>query len=451
MQRLSKKDLLLVSFMVFSLFFGAGNLIFPPYLGQSAGTNFWQAMSGFIISAVGLPILGVVAVAKSDGLHHLAKRVHPIFALIFTLLIYLSIGPFLGIPRNGSLAFEMGVAPFLPTEWQQNSWILLLYTLVYFLIAFWLCLNPDKLSDRFGKVLTPSLLILLAGIFIYSLFKPMGSFDSPIESYVQTPYFNGFLDGYLTMDTIAALNFGIVISVTLKQKGIKEKKSLIATTVYAGLIAGAILVSIYVLLGYLGAASSHMFGVAENGAQTLTNVVLYLFGKPGVILLGLVFSLACLTTSVGLITSCSQYFATLVPRVSYKMWVTVLALISMFFANMGLSGILSISVPVLSAIYPLAITLIVLSFANDVLKGDSIVYVCSMLFVGIISITDACGQVGFHSLAFDNLLRYLPMHAEGLGWIIPGVVGALLGYVISFSKKKKGSTAPQLIEKNDSC
>ncbi|RAP30646.1 hypothetical protein C2W64_01842 [Brevibacillus laterosporus] len=441
MQRLSKKDLLLVSFMVFSLFFGAGNLIFPPYLGQSAGTNFWQAMSGFIISAVGLPILGVVAVAKSDGLHHLAKRVHPIFALIFTLLIYLSIGPFLGIPRNGSLAFEMGVAPFLPTEWQQNSWILLLYTLVYFLIAFWLCLNPDKLSDRFGKVLTPSLLILLAGIFIYSLFKPMGSFDSPIESYVQTPYFNGFLDGYLTMDTIAALNFGIVISVTLKQKGIKEKKSLIATTVYAGLIAGAILVSIYVLLGYLGAASSHMFGVAENGAQTLTNVVLYLFGKPGVILLGLVFSLACLTTSVGLITSCSQYFATLVPRVSYKMWVTVLALISMFFANMGLSGILSISVPVLSAIYPLAITLIVLSFANDVLKGDSIVYVCSMLFVGIISITDAFGQVGFHSLAFDNLLRYLPMHAEGLGWIIPGIVGALLGYVISFSKKKKGSTA----------
>ncbi|AIG26152.1 branched-chain amino acid transport system II carrier protein [Brevibacillus laterosporus] len=446
MQRLSRKDLLLVSFMMFSLFFGAGNLIFPPFLGQSAGTNFWQAMSGFIISAVGLPILGVVAVAKSDGLHNLAKRVHPVFAFIFTLLIYLSIGPFLGIPRNGSLAFEMGVAPFLPVEWQQTSWVLFLYTLVYFSIAFWLCLNPAKLSDRFGKVLTPSLLILLTGIFIYSLFKPLGFFTSPIESYIQTPYFNGFLDGYLTMDTIAALNFGIVISVTLKQKGIKEKKSLIATTVYAGLIAGAILVSIYVLLGYLGAASTSMFGVTENGAQTLTNVVLYLFGKPGVILLGLVFSLACLTTSVGLITSCSQYFTSLVPRVSYKMWVSILALTSMFFANMGLSGILSISVPILSAIYPLAIALIVLSFTNDLLKGDSIVYTCSMLLVGIVSVADALGQVGIHSLAVDRVLSYLPLHEKGLGWVVPGIVGALIGYVISFIKKKNTSLAPQTTE-----
>ncbi len=150
MEKMDRKNLLFVSLMVFSMFFGAGNLIFPPQLGQLSGTNILTAMIGFLISAVGLPILAVAVVAKAGGLHVLASRVHPRFAFAFTILIYLSIGPFLGIPRAASLAFEMGVSPFLSNTLGQNNLSLFMYTLVYFGIAFWLCLTPSKLVDRFG-------------------------------------------------------------------------------------------------------------------------------------------------------------------------------------------------------------------------------------------------------------------------------------------------------------
>ena len=187
MKNLSKKDLLLVSLMLFSLFFGAGNLIFPPFLGQSAGNKTWVAMAGFLITAVGFPILGVVAVAKSNGLYNLAKKVNPIFALIFTTLIYLSIGPGLGIPRAGSLPFEMAVAPYLP-QGMSRTLALFLFTLVFFAVAYWLSLSPSKLVDRMGKVLTPTLLFLIAIIFISSLFNPLGSYGNTATEYVANPF-----------------------------------------------------------------------------------------------------------------------------------------------------------------------------------------------------------------------------------------------------------------------
>ena len=207
-------------------FFGAGNLIFPPQLGQLSGTNMLVSMGGFLISAVGLPILAIAVVAKAGGLHILASRVHPRFAFAFTLLIYLSIGPFLGIPRAASLAFEMGISPFLSNTVGESNLPLLIYTLVYFGIAYWLCMSPSKLVDRFGKVLTPVLLVLIASIFVFSLFKPIGELVAPIGDYAQFPLLKGFLEGYMTMDAIAALNFGIVISIALKGMGVTEEKNL---------------------------------------------------------------------------------------------------------------------------------------------------------------------------------------------------------------------------------
>ena len=423
------------------MFFGAGNLIFPPLLGQLSGTNILISMTGFLISAVGLPILAIAVVAKAGGLHILASRVHPKFALAFTILIYLSIGPFLGIPRAASLAFEMGISPFLPSPIGQSNLPLFLYTVVYFVIAFWLSLSPTKLVDRFGKVLTPILLILIGSIFIFSIFKPIGNLSAPIGDYGQFPLLKGFLDGYMTMDAIAALNFGIVITITLREMGVKDEKSLLSSTIKAGALAGLFLAMIYGILAYLGGGSQTRFGVAENGAQTLTNVVFYLFGQKGSVLLGIIFSLACLTTSVGLLTSCSQYFARLMPKISYKAWITILSLSSMIFANVGLTQILKISEPVLTAIYPMAIVLMILALCHNMFKGNTYVYMFSVLFTSIFSILKALEEFNIKI----HFLNKLPLYTQGLGWAIPAIIGGLSGLIYGNLKDKKSEQVNNII------
>ena len=435
MKNLSKKDLVLVSLMLFSLFFGAGNLIFPPFLGQAAGSATWIAMAGFFITAVGFPVLGVIAVAKSGGLYLLAKRVHPVFAAVFTVLIYLSIGPGLGIPRAGSLPFEMAVAPYLP-EGVSVKLSLFLFTLVFFAIAYWLSLSPAKLVDRMGKVLTPTLLLLILVIFIASIFRPLGGYGEATGEYMRSPFVKGFLEGYLTMDTIAALNFGIVISLAIKSRGITDDKLVVSNSIKAGVIAGSLLIAIYAVLGHLGATSGGKFGATENGAQTLTNVITYIFGKPGAVLLAVIFTLACLTTCVGLITSCSQYFATLTSKISYKGFVRILAVLSMGIANMGLTQILSISVPVLNAIYPIAIMLIVLGMMNKLFNGNTIAYRLTILFTGVVSIVDALGQVGIRIGVVTRLFEKLPLYSQGLGWVVPAMLGLILGLILNLVKVK---------------
>lgn len=435
MKTLSKKDLLLVGLMLFSLFFGAGNLIFPPFLGQSAGASTWIAMVTFFVTAVGFPILGVVAVAKSGGLTNLAKKVNPVFATVFTVLIYLSIGPCLGIPRAGSLPFEMVVAPYLSPSISRTV-ALLVFTLVFFSVAYWLSLSPNKLINRMGKILTPTLLLLILVMFIGSFFKPLGDYGAATGEYMSVPLVKGFLDGYMTMDTIAALNFGIVIALVIKSKGITEEKFVVASTIKAGLIAGTLLITIYSLLAHLGAMSGGHFGATENGAQTLTNVTTYIYGKPGAVLLAAIFTLACLTTSVGLITSCSQYFVTLTPKISYRNWVRILTLSSMVLANMGLTKILAVSVPVLVAIYPLAIMLILLALADNLFKGSTSVYRFTTLFTGVVSIIQALDQVGIRLGVFTKMCGTLPLYEEGLGWVLPAIFGLFIGFVIFVLKER---------------
>lgn len=431
MNNLSKKDLALVSLMLFSLFFGAGNLIFPPFLGQSAGTATWITMIGFLITAVGFPILGVIAVAKSSGLHNLASRVHPLFATVFTVLIYLSIGPGLGIPRAGSLPFEMAVRPFMPEGLISHDLALFIYTFVFFSVAYWLCLNPSKLVDRMGKFLTPTLLVLISVIFIASVFKPLGSYGEVTGNYISSPLVTGFLDGYMTMDTIAALNFGIVISLVIKSKGIKGEKAIVKNSVKAGIFAGALLIVIYSMLAHLGATSGGRFGATENGAQTLANVMLYIFGDGGGVLLAVIFTLACLTTCVGLITSCSQYFVTLTSKVSYKTWVRILALSSMILANMGLTKILEVSVPVLDAIYPVAIVLIVLAMCDRFLKENRVVYGVTIGITSVVSVIYALGNTSINVSFLQGMVKWLPLYDKGLGWVLPALFGVVLGFCLN--------------------
>lgn len=434
MKNLSKKDLLFIGLMLFSLFFGAGNLIFPPFMGEAAGEKTWIVLLGFSVTAVGFPVLGVIAVAKSGGLTNLAKRVNPIFATIFTILIYLSIGPGLGIPRAGSLPFEMAVAPYLPENFSLKL-ALFIYTLIFFAIAYWLSMSPGKLVDRMGKILTPTLLFLILVMVIGSFIKPLGGYGVAVNGYEVSSFFKGFIDGYLTMDTIAALNFGIVIALAIRSKGVSDDKAVVSLSIKAGLIAGVLLAIIYGMLAHLGATSGGKFGLMENGAQTLTNITMYIFGKPGAVLLASIFTLACLTTSVGLITSCSQYFSTFTSKISYENWVRILTVFSMLVANMGLTKILSISVPILNAIYPISIMLIVLSVFDFVFKSNKYIYGLTILFTGVVSIIDAMVQAG---LAKDSLLKvisYFPLYNEGLAWIVPAILGIVIGLSIKLLKE----------------
>ncbi|MEJ8546294.1 branched-chain amino acid transport system II carrier protein [Brevibacillus borstelensis] len=425
MNALSKKEIVLISFMLFSMFFGAGNLIFPPFLGQSAGDQVWLSLAGFILSAVGLPILGVAAIAKAGSFYELSSRVHPAFARLFPLLIYVSIGPALAIPRAGSLAYEMGMVPFLSETAAAVPRGLALYTLVFFALVFWVSLSPSKLVDRFGKLMTPALLILLLLIFARSLLNPKGELIPAEGAYAAHPVLQGFLEGYLTMDALAALVFGIVVSNTLRAKGVSEPGQLSRYMMAAGMGAGILLAVIYLMLGILG--SSHAFlGRAENGAQILTNVMGHLFGSSGILLLGGIFTVACLCVSIGLVTSCSQYFSGLFPRVSYRCWVGLLCIASMLIANMGLTLILKISVPILGSIYPVAIVLIVFALADPLLSPRSCVYVTAVGLVVLYGIFDLVNTVMIPR-SMDFLLAGLPLYREGAGWAVPAVVGIMAG------------------------
>ncbi|MED1949466.1 branched-chain amino acid transport system II carrier protein [Brevibacillus centrosporus] len=430
---LSRREVIWISFMLFSMFFGAGNLIFPPFLGQSAGESVWVSLIGFILSAVGLPILGVVAIAKAGTFYDLANRVHPLFALVFPFLIYVSIGPGLAIPRAGSLAFEMGMAPFLPQEMAISPYSLLVYTIVFFGVVFWLSLSPSKLVDRFGKLLTPALLTLIVLIFLMSLVTPMGAPTAPVEKYAAHPVIQGFLDGYLTMDALAALVFGIVIANTLRSKGVNDSRAISANMIKAGLGAGLLLTVIYVMLGILGSKSAFL-GHAENGAQILTSLMNHLFGESGTVILGTVFTIACLCVSIGLVTSCSQYFQGLFSGLSYRIWVTILCLLSMAIANLGLTQILSVSVPILGAIYPVAIVLIVLALFGSWIPASSKVYPTTVGLVACFGIVDMVNGT-FLNHQWDFWLTFLPLYKEGAGWIMPALLAACVGMLLDFGKK----------------
>lgn len=428
---LSFKHIFSIGLMLFALFFGAGNMIFPPFLGQDAGTEVWVAIIGFLVTGVGLPLIAIIAIAKNGDVQTMANRVHPVYGLIFTVVMYLVIGPLFAIPRTATVSFEIGVFPFLSETASSAFWPLLIFSIAFFIITGLLALNPTKLVDVIGNILTPILLIVLGIIVVKAFITPMGSPQAPVGAYQDGPFFKGFIEGYLTMDTIAALVFGIIVIGSIQGLGVKNKHSIMKICIYAGIIAAVGLAVVYVALAYIGSTAPEAIGAQANGGAILSGAAQFLFGSAGGYILGFAIIFACLTTSVGLISSCASYFNKIMPSISYKKFVIIFSVFSAAIANIGLTQLINFSVPVLTFIYPLAIVLIVLSLMNNVFKGASIVYICALIPTGLISVVDGLNTAGINIEALNNGLSFLPLFNVGIGWIVPAIIGAIIGYIIS--------------------
>ncbi|EAZ83365.1 Branched-chain amino acid transport system carrier protein, partial [Bacillus sp. B14905] len=425
------KGNLAVGLLLFALFLGAGNIIFPPLLGQQAGENITVAMIGFLITGVGLPLLAIVAVAKAGGdLQLLANRVSPAFGILFTSIVYLAIGPFFAVPRTGSVSYEIGIAPFLP-EVMKDHWAPLFITsILFFALILYLSINPSKLVDRVGKILTPALLLVILLLAVKSFISPMGEPGEAAGNYISSPFAEGFVQGYLTMDVLSALVFGIVILQALRDMGMKDKKKQVNTTIFAGVVAAIGLSFVYISLGHIGNTSITAIGTSANGGDIIAKSAEVLFGSLGSIILSATILLACISTAVGLLTANAQFFHKLFPKISYKTFLIVFTIFSTAITNVGLSTIINASLPVLLIIYPIAMVLMVLSLADHFFKGGQIVYILALIPTFLVSLYDGLKQMKVEITSYENILQALPLYDQNLGWLVPAIVGAFIGFII---------------------
>ncbi|MCG4453448.1 branched-chain amino acid transport system II carrier protein [Pseudomonas sp. MMS21-TM103] len=425
MNRLKGSDILALGFMTFALFLGAGNIIFPPSAGMAAGGNIGLAALGFLLTGVGLPLLTIVALARvGGGMALLTAPLGKRAGVLFAVAVYLAIGPLFATPRTAVVSFEMGIAPFTGNDGAP----LLLYSLAYFAAVMFLSLNPGQLVERIGKYIAPVLLAALLVLGGAAFILPAGEIGQAAAEYQAAPFVQGFLQGYLTMDTLGALVFGIVIATAIRDHGITDGKLITRYSVIAGLIAAAGLSLVYLALFYLGATSQGIAGEAQNGVQILTAYVQHTFGTAGSLLLAVVITLACLTTAVGLLTACGEFFSGLLP-VSYRVVVVSFGLFSLFVANQGLTQLISFSIPVLVGLYPLAIVLIALSLLDALWLSPRRVFVPVMAVTLIFGVVDGIGAAGF-SQWLPALFSKLPLAGQSLGWLVPVLTTLLLVAVL---------------------
>lgn len=441
MHALPKRETFKLGLTMFALFFGAGNIVFPPLIGQESGTNVWITIVGFLITGVGLPFLGVLAISMSGNqLQDLAGKVHPLFGTIFTMIVYLAIGPFFGLPRTATVSFEIGASPFISETYLAPS--LAIFSIVFFAITAWLSLRPSKITDWFGNILTPVLLGIVAFIVIMVIINPAGHAEAPQVPYNHTPFSSGFIEGYLTMDAIGSLVFAIIIINAIKLKGISDQKAVTKITMKAGIISVIGLCLVYVALAWIGTTSRGIAPDAVNGGLILTQLTYHLMGPFGQILLGVAVTLACLTTAIGLTSATAVYFSQIFTRVTYKTAVLSITAFTAIIANIGLDQLVSVTLPILVGIYPLAIVLIAGRFFDKWFKSYSEVYIFALFAAGCIGFFDMLKEFSIIINPVVQILNYLPLYEEGLGWIIPAILFGVIGYIFATVRRKKASTCP---------
>ena len=444
---LSHKQRLLVAGTLFGMFFGAGNLIFPVHLGQLAGRQFLPSAIGFILTAVGIPILGVAAIGSthSEGLQDLSRRVGRRYSYFFTCLLYLTIGPFFAIPRCATTSFTAGVRPLLGTQLSEQT-MLFLFSLIFFALVFVFSIRPGSITLWIGKIINPLFLLFLGVLIVTALLHPSIAVSGavPDASYQNGAFFSALSQGYETMDAIAGLAFGIVVVSVIRQMGVQEDSAIAKEVLHSGMLAGLLMAFIYLLTILIGVQSLGQFELSENGGIALSQIANYYLGRMGTWILAIAITFACLKTSIGLVTSCSETFVKMTHgKISYPVWAIIFTVFSFAVSNVGLSTIIEYSIPMLMLIYPPAIALIVLAFIGRFFDHDRKVYVAVMIGTWAAAILDGLKtlpsaiQENLHLGALVNFAAdHLPLFNQNLFWLIPACIGFVIGMLLHRAKAK---------------
>lgn len=407
----STKDSIVVGFALFSMFFGAGNLIFPAFLGNSIGDQYIIGIIGFILTGVGLPLLAIIACSKGDGsFKSIATRIGPKFSVIFTAILFIAIGPMLAIPRTAATTFELTINPFF-----QNISPFIAMT-IYFLINLFFVLRKNSIIDTIGKYLTPALMILLFILIIKGLFIPIGTIT---ETNATNVFPNSILEGYQTMDAIAALLFAGIITTSLKSKGYKSKE-MPSMILKSSLIAVLGLSFVYGGLTYIGAQTVDLASSEISKTGLLILISKNILGTIGPVMVGIAMGLACLTTSIGLLTTGANFFEKISNgKLSFKVNAIIISAISLGVATLGVDDIVVLSVPILNILYPVSITLIVTTLLSKFIRNIKAIRigVYTSLVFGIL-------------FAIPGLnLNFIPLADIGFGWLIPTLIAIIGGYI----------------------
>ena len=446
--RLNWKQRILVAATLFGMFFGAGNLIFPVHLGQLAGRNAVPAMIGLIITAVGIPILGVAAIGNthSDGLQSLANKVGRRYSYAFTCLLYLTIGPFFAIPRCATTSFTTGIQPMLKGSFSEAAG-LLIFSLIFFILVLFFSLRPANITVWIGKIINPLFLIFFAILVCSALCHPGAPVSTvePDSTYQTGALFSAFIEGYGTMDAIAGLAFGIVVIDIIRAMGVSNDSAVAKDVLHAGALTGLLMAGIYVATILMGAQSRGLFAISDNGGIALAQISGHYLGTAGSVVLAVTVTCACLKTSIGLVTSCADAFARMFPKgLPYRAWAILFTVFSFCISNFGLSKIIEYSLPVLMFLYPLAITLILMALSGRLFAHDRVVYVsvtaftCFSALFDLIKTLPAGIRNGLHlDHAISFAERVLPWYHLNLGWVVPALIGFALGMLIHTIRKQR--------------
>lgn len=439
------KQYVLVASMLFGLFFGAGNLIFPIILGAKAGASLVPALLGMLVTAVGMPLLGIVAlgVSRSSGLMEMSSRISKGYGYFFTCALYLTIGPFFAIPRCAATSFTMGIAPLVSGS---QTLVQAIFTTLFFAAVLYFALRPSNIMNSVGKYLNPIFLVCLGILVVTAMLSPQDAVSEvPVSgSYADSAFATGFLQGYDTLDALASLAFGIIVINVIKGMGIEEPGEIAKSTIKAGIFSMILMTVIYALIALVGAQSYGLYAdqLADpsfNGGTAFAVIAKHYLGSAGMIVLALTVTFCCMKTAIGLVTSCADTFSEIFPNsLSYRNWAIAFTAFALLVSNIGLSKIISISAPVLYFLYPLAIVLILMTIFGRFFGNARSVYVCGISFTMIAAVLDLLRVSGAASVQgiVEWAAGWLPLYSMGLGWVVPGAVGVIVGLIVAKTKKK---------------
>ena len=439
---LTTQETIAITSMLFGMFFGAGNLIFPAIVGVQAGANMWPAIFGVCVSAVGIPMLSIVAIglSKSTGLQDMADRVGKKYSIVFTALLYLTIGPLFAAPRCASTSFAVGAVNLIKGANEQI--FLAVFSFLFFAAVLYFSLRPGKIMVWIGKILNPLFLVFLGLLVVIGLMNPVNSIESvqPITDYNTTSFafFKGIIEGYNTLDAIAGLAFGILVIDVIKGLGVEEPEDIAISAAKAGVFSCILMGIIYIFITLVCAQSANICKGVTNGGAVLGLIANHYFTTTGAIVMTCIVTFACMKTAIALISSNARAFTVMFPNaLSYNKWIILFCIISFAIANLGLTTIVAWCVPVLMFLYPPTITLILLAlFENSFGKAKS-VYVWTTALTIFAAVFDLLGvvnsmdpNIGFVQAAVAFARKVLPFYSLGLGWVVPSIIGFAIGMVL---------------------